>query len=77
MASVVRLRGAATVQPNSASIEEARKRTFEFFKMACRALPSVMEIYNLHDVVTISQLRSAISSQIRKNAHISNPKVFL
>lgn len=34
-----------------------------------------MEIYNLHDVVTVSQLRSTISSEIRKNAHLSNPKV--
>ncbi|KAJ6807873.1 NADH dehydrogenase [ubiquinone] 1 alpha subcomplex subunit 6 [Iris pallida] len=73
MASSVR--GTARVLPNSASMEEARKRTFEFFKEACRALPSVMEIYNLHDVATISQLRSTISQEIRKNAHISNPKV--
>ena len=75
MATVVRLRGTATVLPNSANVEEARKRTFDFFRMACRALPSVMEIYNLHDVVTISQLRSTISSMIRKNAQITNPKV--
>lgn len=34
-----------------------------------------MEIYNLEDVVTPSQLRSSIASQIRKNAHITNPKV--
>ncbi|ONK63647.1 uncharacterized protein A4U43_C07F17430 [Asparagus officinalis] len=67
VAPAVRLRGAAAV--------EARKRTFEFFKTACRALPSVMDIYNLHDVVTISELRSSISSQIRKNAHVTNPKV--
>ncbi|CAL9111373.1 unnamed protein product [Musa textilis] len=63
------------VPPNSASMEEARKQTLEFFKMACRSLPSVMEIYNLDDVVTVSQLRSTISAQIRKNAHIANPKV--
>lgn len=75
MATVVRLRGAATVPPNSKSLEEARKRTFEFFKAACRALPAVMNIYNLDDVTNISQLRSTISSQIRKNAHITNPKV--
>jgi NADH dehydrogenase (ubiquinone) 1 alpha subcomplex subunit 6 len=34
-----------------------------------------MEIYNLDDVVNPSQLRSTIASQIRKNAHITNPKV--
>ncbi|WOK95945.1 hypothetical protein Cni_G04652 [Canna indica] len=63
------------VPPNSASLEEARKRTIDFFKLACRSLPSVMEIYNLDDVVTVSQLRSTISAEIRKNAHITNPKV--
>lgn len=34
-----------------------------------------MEIYNLHDVATISQLRSAVASQIRKNSHVNDPKV--
>ncbi|KAF6175274.1 hypothetical protein GIB67_000595 [Kingdonia uniflora] len=63
------------VPPNSVTLEEARSRTFDFFRKACRSLPSVMEIYNLHDVATISHLRSSISSQIRKNAHITNPKV--
>lgn len=63
------------VPPNSANLEEARKRVFEFFKLACRSLPTVMDIYNLDDVATISQLRSTIASQIRKNAHIKDPKV--
>ncbi|GMH08638.1 hypothetical protein Nepgr_010478 [Nepenthes gracilis] len=63
------------VSPNSASLEEARSRVFDFFKTACRSIPSIMEIYNLHDVVTVSQLRSTIASEIRKNAHIDNPKV--
>ncbi|CAL9133229.1 unnamed protein product [Musa textilis] len=44
--------------------------------MACRSLPAVMEIYNLDDIVTVSQLRSTVSAEIRKNAHIANPKVF-
>ncbi|URE37257.1 hypothetical protein MUK42_16826 [Musa troglodytarum] len=60
---------------SSASREEARKRTINFFKMACRSLPAVMEIYNLDDIVTVSQLRSTVSAEIRKNAHIANPKV--
>ncbi|PKA58484.1 NADH dehydrogenase [ubiquinone] 1 alpha subcomplex subunit 6 [Apostasia shenzhenica] len=65
----------ARVPPNSKTLEEAGRRTFDFFKTACRSLPSVMEIYNLHDVVTVSQLRSTISAEIRKNAHVTNPKV--
>ncbi|ERM98109.1 hypothetical protein AMTRI_Chr01g103620 [Amborella trichopoda] len=63
------------VPPNSASLEEARKRTFEFFKLACRSIPKIMEIYNLYDVVTVSQLRSAVSSEIKRNSNIENPKV--
>ncbi|KAK4406420.1 NADH dehydrogenase [ubiquinone] 1 alpha subcomplex subunit [Sesamum angolense] len=39
------------VPPNSASLAEARQRVFEFFKTACRSIPSIMEIYTLHDVV--------------------------
>ncbi|XP_021762403.1 NADH dehydrogenase [ubiquinone] 1 alpha subcomplex subunit 6-like [Chenopodium quinoa] len=65
----------AKVPPNSANLEEARKRVFDFFKLACRALPTVMDIYNLDDVATISQLRSTIASQIRKNSHVRDPKV--
>ncbi|KAK6121499.1 hypothetical protein DH2020_044759 [Rehmannia glutinosa] len=63
------------VPPNSASLAEARQRVFEFFKTACRSIPSIMEIYTLDDVTSPSQLRSVISSEIRKNAHITNPKV--
>ncbi|KAH7652208.1 NADH dehydrogenase (ubiquinone) 1 alpha subcomplex subunit 6 protein [Dioscorea alata] len=63
------------VPPNSASLAEARSRVIDFFKKSCRSIPAIMEIYNLHDVVTVSQLRSTISSEIRKNAHLSNPKV--
>ncbi|XP_073144314.1 NADH dehydrogenase [ubiquinone] 1 alpha subcomplex subunit 6 [Henckelia pumila] len=63
------------VPPNSASLAEARRRVFEFFKTACRSIPSVMEIYNLDDVVSPSQLRSTVASEIRKNAHLTNTKV--
>ncbi|XP_058107450.1 NADH dehydrogenase [ubiquinone] 1 alpha subcomplex subunit 6 [Magnolia sinica] len=66
---------AVRVPPNSATLEEARNRTFNFFKAACRSIPTIMDIYNLDDVVTVSELRRSISSQIRKNAHITNPKV--
>ncbi|KAL5159560.1 NADH dehydrogenase [ubiquinone] 1 alpha subcomplex subunit 6 [Glycine soja] len=63
------------VLPNSANMEEARHRVFQFFRTACRSLPSVMEIYNLYDVVSVSELRSSVSSQIRKNIHVTDPKV--
>ncbi|GKV39646.1 hypothetical protein SLEP1_g47389 [Rubroshorea leprosula] len=63
------------VPPNSVNLEEARGRVFDFFRSACRSMPAIMDIYNLHDVVTISQLRSTIASDIRKNAHVTNPKV--
>ncbi|KAK9100659.1 hypothetical protein Scep_024089 [Stephania cephalantha] len=71
MAFVVR---SARVPPNSATFEEARQRTLEFFRKACRSIPTIMQIHNLEDVVTISQLRSTISSEILKRAHITNPK---
>nr|GLL32561.1 NADH dehydrogenase [ubiquinone] 1 alpha subcomplex subunit 6 [Ipomoea trifida]GMD21550.1 NADH dehydrogenase [ubiquinone] 1 alpha subcomplex subunit 6-like [Ipomoea batatas]GMD23126.1 NADH dehydrogenase [ubiquinone] 1 alpha subcomplex subunit 6-like [Ipomoea batatas]GMD26101.1 NADH dehydrogenase [ubiquinone] 1 alpha subcomplex subunit 6-like [Ipomoea batatas]GME04373.1 NADH dehydrogenase [ubiquinone] 1 alpha subcomplex subunit 6-like [Ipomoea batatas] len=63
------------VPPNSMSLEEARHRTFEFFRMCCRSIPQVMEIYNLYDVVTPSELRSSVASEFRRNANVTNPKV--
>ncbi|MED6113427.1 hypothetical protein PIB30_070706 [Stylosanthes scabra] len=63
------------VAPNSATLEEARHRVFDFFKTACRSLPTVMHIYNLDDVTSISELRSTVASEIRKNSHVTNPKV--
>ncbi|XVF24496.1 hypothetical protein REPUB_Repub13aG0133100 [Reevesia pubescens] len=36
-----------------------------------------MDIYNLDDVVTKSQLRSTIAAEIRKNSHVTNPKLEL
>ncbi|KAH6772415.1 LYR family of Fe/S cluster biogenesis protein [Perilla frutescens var. hirtella] len=63
------------VPPNSASLAEARRRVFEFFKTACRSIPTIMEIYHLDDVVTPSQLRSIVASEIRKNAQVTSPKV--
>ncbi|KAL5150670.1 NADH dehydrogenase [ubiquinone] 1 alpha subcomplex subunit 6 [Glycine soja] len=65
------------VLPNSANMEEARHRVFEFFRTACRSLPSVMEIYNLYDVVSVSELRSSVASQIRNNIHVTDPKLTL
>ncbi|WCJ39151.1 NADH dehydrogenase [ubiquinone] 1 alpha subcomplex subunit 6 [Euphorbia peplus] len=63
------------VPPNSASLIEAKARVFDFFRTACRSIPTVMDIYNLDEVVTKAQLRSSIASQIRKHASITNPKV--
>lgn len=65
------------VPPNSASLEEARSRVFDFFREACRSIPSVIDMYNLDDVVTVSRLRSTIASEIRKNSHVTDPKVLL
>ncbi|CAK9133641.1 unnamed protein product [Ilex paraguariensis] len=62
------------VPPNSVTLEEARHRTFDFFRSACRSIPTIMEIYNLDDVVAPSHLRSTIAAEIRKNAHVNNPK---
>ncbi|CAG7882415.1 unnamed protein product [Brassica rapa] len=63
------------VPPNSANLTEARRRVFDFFRAACRSIPTIMDIYNLQDVVAPSQLRFAISAQIRNNAHVTDPKV--
>ncbi|RVW92997.1 NADH dehydrogenase [ubiquinone] 1 alpha subcomplex subunit 6 [Vitis vinifera] len=62
------------VPANSANLEEARSRTFDFFKMVCRSIPKIMDIYNLDDVVTVSQLRSIIASEFRKKLHVTNTK---
>ncbi|RVW36385.1 NADH dehydrogenase [ubiquinone] 1 alpha subcomplex subunit 6 [Vitis vinifera] len=62
------------VPANSANLEEARSRTFDFFKMVCRSIPKIMDIYNLDDVVTVSQLRSIIASEFRKNSDVTNTK---
>lgn len=34
-----------------------------------------MEIYNLYDVVSPSQLRYAVAAEVRKNSNVTNPKV--
>ncbi|CAN6561955.1 unnamed protein product [Malus baccata var. baccata] len=65
---------AVKVPPNSASLDEARHRVFDFFRAACRSIPTIMEIYNLDDVVTPSHLRTVVASEIRKNANVTNPK---
>lgn len=66
---------AVKVPPNSVSLEEARHRVFDFFRAACRSIPTIMEIYNLDDVVAPSHLRSVVASEIRKNSSVTNPKV--
>ncbi|EPS70771.1 hypothetical protein M569_03994 [Genlisea aurea] len=64
-----------SVPANSANLEEARGRVFDLFRMACRSVPSIIEMYTLDEMVTPSQLRSTIASQIRRNAQVTNPKV--
>ncbi|XP_042518930.1 NADH dehydrogenase [ubiquinone] 1 alpha subcomplex subunit 6 [Macadamia integrifolia] len=63
------------VPPNSATLDEAKKRVLDFFKETCRSIPTIMDIYYLDDVVTKSQLRSTVSAEIRKNSHVNDPKV--
>eukprot|EP00252_Welwitschia_mirabilis_P006283 TRINITY_DN1712_c0_g1_i2.p1 TRINITY_DN1712_c0_g1~~TRINITY_DN1712_c0_g1_i2.p1 ORF type:complete len:137 (+),score=6.61 TRINITY_DN1712_c0_g1_i2:138-548(+) len=59
----------------SKTLEEARKNTLAFFRRACRAVPYVMDIYNLHDLITTVQLRSTVNSLFRKNSNVTNPQV--
>jgi len=73
MASLLRQVGTGA---NSQSLEEARKRVFHFLREACRSIPQIMETYNIHEVITPSQLRSVVVAQFRKQAHLTNPKVF-
>lgn len=40
-------------------------------------MPSIIDIYNLDEVATVSELRSSVAAQIRKNSHITNTKVSL
>ncbi|KAH9317853.1 hypothetical protein KI387_019622, partial [Taxus chinensis] len=60
---------------SSLTLEEAKKHALDLYRQACRALPQIVEIYNLSDVITTSELRSAIASQFRKHANVTNPKV--
>ncbi|KAL6129469.1 hypothetical protein ACLB2K_072819 [Fragaria x ananassa] len=63
------------VPPNSVSLDEVRHRVFDFFRAACRSIPTIMDIYNLQDVVAPSHLRSVVAAEIRKHASVTNPKV--
>ncbi|CAM6113763.1 unnamed protein product [Calypogeia fissa] len=60
---------------SSASLEEARRRALDLFHETCRALPAIMEMYNLDEVISRTHLRSLIASQFRKHAEVTNPKV--
>lgn len=59
----------------SKSLEEAHHRATDFFREACRALPSIMDRYNLYEVITLSELRRKVATEFRKHAHNTNPKV--
>ena len=59
----------------SSSLKQAQQRATDFFREACRALPSIMDRYNLYEVITLSELRSKISAEFRKHHHNTNPKV--
>eukprot|EP00244_Chara_vulgaris_P012818 TRINITY_DN6945_c0_g1_i4.p1 TRINITY_DN6945_c0_g1~~TRINITY_DN6945_c0_g1_i4.p1 ORF type:complete len:137 (-),score=29.13 TRINITY_DN6945_c0_g1_i4:921-1331(-) len=59
----------------SASLPEAKQRALEFFREVCRQLPAVMNRYNLHEVVTLGELRSKVAAEFRKHSRVTNPKV--
>eukprot|EP00249_Psilotum_nudum_P006613 c19931_g1_i1 orf=249-668(+) len=63
------------VRPNSATLQQAKDCALELLREACRALPTIMEIYNLHEVITLSHLRSKVVSEFRKHAGVTNAKV--
>ena len=68
-------RGYATTLESSATLEEARDRAMAFFKECCRSLPHLMDIYVLHETISLSDLRSIVSAQFRKHQNVQNPKV--
>lgn len=59
----------------SRSLAESQQRAKDFFREACRALPPIMDRYNLDDVITLSELRTKVASEFRKHHHNTNPKV--
>lgn len=75
MAGLIKNLRVTKTGPGSRSLEEAQQRATDFFREACRALPSIMERYNLYEVITLSDLRSKIASEFRKHHHNTNPKV--
>ncbi|KAJ4980181.1 hypothetical protein NE237_010961 [Protea cynaroides] len=67
--------GRQTIQIPQPKAEILHSRETEFAGEACRSIPTIMDIYYLEDVVTKSELRSSVSAEIRKNAHVKDPKV--
>ncbi|TXG47939.1 hypothetical protein EZV62_027233 [Acer yangbiense] len=62
--------------PNSVSLEEARSRVFDLFRSSRRSIhAATMDVHNLHDVVSKSQLRSTIAAEIRKNSYFTESKL--
>ncbi|GAQ81385.1 NADH dehydrogenase (ubiquinone) 1 alpha subcomplex 6 [Klebsormidium nitens] len=59
----------------SASFDEARVKSVEFFRVVCRSLPNLVELYNLHDVTTVAELRSRAAQLFRRHAGVTNAKV--
>eukprot|EP00271_Cylindrocystis_brebissonii_P016117 TRINITY_DN39327_c0_g1_i1.p1 TRINITY_DN39327_c0_g1~~TRINITY_DN39327_c0_g1_i1.p1 ORF type:complete len:150 (-),score=37.28 TRINITY_DN39327_c0_g1_i1:1169-1618(-) len=60
---------------SSASLEEARIRSLDFFREVCRALPSIMDRFILDEVTTLAEMRSKVAIEFRKHAGVTNPKV--
>jgi hypothetical protein len=62
---------------SSRTLEEAHRRSMDFFREACRALPDIMDRYNLQEVTTLSELRSKIAAEFRKHSKVTNLKVYM
>lgn len=60
---------------SSRTLQEAHRRSMDFFREACRALPAIMDRYNLQEVTTLADLRSKIAAEFRKHSKVSNLKV--
>ncbi|KAI9198848.1 hypothetical protein LWI28_023042 [Acer negundo] len=61
---------------NSVSLEEARSRVYDLFRSSRRSIhAATMDVHNLHDVVSKSQLRSTVAAEIRKNSHLTESKL--
>eukprot|EP00244_Chara_vulgaris_P012822 TRINITY_DN6945_c0_g1_i8.p1 TRINITY_DN6945_c0_g1~~TRINITY_DN6945_c0_g1_i8.p1 ORF type:complete len:139 (-),score=24.92 TRINITY_DN6945_c0_g1_i8:51-467(-) len=59
----------------SATLSQAKHRALYFFRAVSRELPEIMNRYNLHEVVTLGELRSRVAAEFRKHPRVINPKV--
>lgn len=77
MAAIIRNLRVTKTGSGSTSLEEAHRRSVELFREACRSLPSIMDRYNLYEVITLWDLRNKVAAEFRKHSHHNNPKVWI